>query len=308
MTAADPGPRTGVVVPPVGRGTYVDAHVHFWDPARFAYPWLASTGPLNRPFLPGDLRASGATPAGVVAVEADRLTGQALAEARWLSELTEAALPIVAVVAHAPLEQGAGGAGEALKRLAALPRVTGIRRLLQDEPAGFGTSPGFVAGAGLIARTRGVLELCVRRHQLVEATELARRLPQVTFVLDHLGKPEIHPTAFSSWAADITRLAALPNVLCKLSGLATEAEPGRRDPAHLVPFLRHAVDVFGPGRCMFGSDWPVLTLAMGYGQWLRLVRDAVADLTGDEQDHVMRRSALAAYQVLPGGPEAEPCP
>ena len=294
------------VVTQAGHG-WVDAHVHFWDPARFTYPWLATVPPLDRPFLPSDLAGAlgreldgGPLPLGVVAVEADRLAAEAPAEARWLGGLgTPAvlAVPVLAVVAHAPLELGSRLEPGTVEGLVALPRVTGVRRLLQDEPAGTATAPGFVAGAGLLAGAGATLDLCVREHQLAEVTELVRRLPDVTFVLDHLGKPRIEPAALGPWAADLHRLAALPNVRCKLSGLATEAEPAHRTPAHLLPFLRTAVDAFGPGRCMFGSDWPVLTLATGYRAWLDVVREAVADLTDDERDQIMRRTALATYRV-----------
>ena len=98
---------------------------------------------------------------------------------------------------------------------------------------------------------------------------------------------------------ELRRLGALPNVLCKLSGLTTEAAPERRTPEHLLPFLRHAVEVFGPARCMFGSDWPVLTLATTYGQWLDLVLTAIDPLPGDERDQVMRRTAhRASFKIL----------
>jgi len=296
---------------------WVDAHVHFWDPGRFTYPWLASVPPLDRPFLPSDLARElagelageldgGPLPLGVVAVEADRLTAQAPAEARWLGGLGTPVVAVAAVVAHAPLELGSRLEPGTVEGLAALPHVTGVRRLLQDEPPGTATAPGFVAGAGLLAEAGVTLDLCIRQHQLAEVTELVRRLPDVTFVLDHLGKPRIDPAALDPWAADLRRLAAAPNVRCKLSGLATEADPAHRTPAHLLPFLRTAVDAFGPARCMFGSDWPVLTLATGYRAWLDVVREAVADLTDDERDQVMRRTALATYRadaldLRPGG-------
>jgi L-fuconolactonase len=203
---------------------------------------------------------------------------------------------VIGVVGHAPLEGGAT-CSDQLAQLASTPRVVGIRRLLQDERAGFTTGQDFVAGMGLLAAAGMTFDLCIRRYQLVDVTDLVRRHPEVAFVLDHVGKPEISPTGMRSWAPDLGELAALPNVRCKLSGLATEADPDHRTPSDLLPFLRHALDAFGPARCMFGSDWPVLTLAMEYGQWLDIVREAVADLTADERDLVMRRTAQGAYGV-----------
>jgi L-fuconolactonase len=274
----------------------LDAHVHFWDPRRFDYPWLESAGALNRTFLPEHLPREGTRRREVLVVQADCRPEQALAEVEWVRGLREAGAPIVAAVAHAPLEDGVH-VEKRLGELAASPFVAGVRRLLQDEGEGFAVAPGFLEGAELLARTGMPLDMCLRRPQLAEATELVRRRPELTFVLDHLGKPKVSPGSFRSWARDLRRLAGLPNVTCKLSGLATEAEPGRRTPAHLVPFLRRAIDLFGPRRCMFGSDWPVLTTAMSYARWLDVVDEATSDLTAEERDHIMRRTALGVYGI-----------
>jgi L-fuconolactonase len=102
-----------------------------------------------------------------------------------------------------------------------------------------------------------------------------RQAPGVGFVLDHLGKPTMRPDAHSRWAGELATLAQLPNVTCKLSGLFSEAEPSRRDPVGVYPWLRHALDVFGPDRCLFGSDWPVLTAAGSYAGWVDAVEQAL---------------------------------
>jgi L-fuconolactonase len=274
----------------------LDSHVHFWDPHRLRYPWLGSVPALDRAFLPEHLPRDVPVGTQLVVVEADRLAAQAGAEVGWLRGMRAAGAPIAAVVAHTALEKGEGCAGS-LTDLAADPAVAGVRRLLQDEPGGFALREGFAAGAFLLARTGLVLDLCVRRHQLAEAAELVRRRPELMFVLDHLGKPEVSPASFRPWSEDLSRLAALPNVVCKLSGLATEAAPDRRAPQHLLPFLREAIDLFGPGRCMFGSDWPVLTLAMSYGRWLDLVREAVGDLAPDQRADVLHRTARGVYRT-----------
>jgi L-fuconolactonase len=281
---------------------YLDTHVHFWDPARFDYPWLAAEPALNRPFLAGDLRDAGAAPDGVVLVEADRLADEALAEAGWLSSTGLPDLPVAGVVGHVPLEERAERA-ERLALLRSVPRVVGVRRLLQDEREDFVSDPGFVAGVELLAGSGTVFDVCIRHHQLAAATELVRTVPGVTFVLDHLGKPEISPTGFRAWAPRLRELARLPNARCKLSGLATEADADHRRPADLLPFLREALDAFGPARCMFGSDWPVLTLAMSYGRWLDVVREACSDLDPQDRARVMSGTAREVYRLEP-----EPAP
>ena len=133
--------------------------------------------------------------------------------------------------------------------------------------------------------------------------ELARRCPEVTFVLDHLGKPAVGRRPLQDWARDVQRLADLSNVACKLSGLTSEAAHAAGTPAPLRSYLRHAVAVFGPERCMFGSDWPVASLTTTYDAWLDTVGDAVADLTAADQDRIMIQTAETVYGL--GGPRSD---
>ncbi len=280
-----------------GRGVHgvLDSHVHFWDPHRLHYPWLAAEPALNRTFGPADLAAARRSDGGgVLVVEADRAPEEAEAEVDWLTGLVRAGAPVRGIVAHVALEQGLG-CRATLARLAARPLVVGVRRLVQDQPVGFALSPGFVAGVRQLAEHPFPLDLCVREHQLAEVTELVRRCPEVTFVLDHLGKPAVGRTPLREWARDVGRLAAMPNVACKLSGLTSEADRAASTSADLLSYLRHAVAAFGPARCMFGSDWPVASLTTTYGSWLDTVREAVADLGAADRDRIMIRTAEAVY-------------
>lgn len=273
----------------------LDSHMHFWDPHRLHYLWLAEVPALNRTFLPSDLSAARRSDSGgVLVVEADRASDEAVAEVEWLTGLAQAGAPVRGVVAHVPLERGLA-CRAMLAQLAARPLVVGVRRLLQDQPTGFALLPDFVTGVRQLAEHRFVLDLCVRDHQLAEVAELARRCPEITFVLDHLGKPAVGRRPLRDWALDVDRLAALPNVACKLSGLTSEVDRTTCMPAHLGSYLRHAVAVFGPERCMFGSDWPVASLTTTYGGWLATVREAVADLTAADRHRIMIGTAEAVY-------------
>jgi len=276
---------------------HVDAHVHFWDTDLLSYPWLAGDAHLNRPFLPGDLASSARAPESVVVVQADCRPEQSLREATWLADLARDGAPVLAVVAQAPLELGAAATGH-LARLRQIPLVTGVRRLIQDEQAGFATQPELIAGVRLLADAGLTLDLCIRHHQLPEAVALVERVPEVTFVLDHLGKPP------AAWSDGLARLAAQPGTYCKLSGLVTEADAATRTALNLVPYLKSALDTFGPHRCMFGSDWPVMTTAARYEWWLGLVLEAIADLSDTEQAMVMHGTARTVY--APGPPRARP--
>ena len=197
-----------------------------------------------------------------------------------------------------------------LEELAAEPLAVGVRRLLQDEPAGFALDAGLVAGTRLLADAGLVSDLCVRSWQLRDVTRLVQLCPEVTFVLDHLGKPAVTAAGPAApWTDDLARLAALPNVAVKLSGLATEG-PAGTPPEHHLPYLRQAIDCFTPARCLFGGDWPVSTLATTYRTWYDTVASAIADLDPAERAGIMAGTARRVY-ALPDpepGPNDEPDP
>jgi len=275
----------------------IDSHLHFWDRERFRYPWLDDEpAPLGLSHVPSDLAATGWAADSIVAVQADCLPQHGVAEAAWFSELAAEGAPIEAIVAFAPLDVPAHLETQ-LAALAELPLVVGVRRLLQDANPGLATSPEFVAGVRSLADHDYAMDLCIRHFQLPEVTLLVERCPEVRFVLDHLGKPSVQPGDFAAWAADLARLAALPNVVVKLSGLSTEAGPDMRSPSALAPWLRHALEVFAPTRCMFGSDWPVLNTVGGFPQWVDVVADALGDLTAEEATSVWSGTAAATYRA-----------
>lgn len=275
---------------------WIDTHLHVWQPDRLAYPWLAAEPLLNRTYLPADLDSTGHHVAAAVMVEAGRRSEQALDEVRFVEELAALGPPIVAMVAHAALERGAD-AGDELAALAGHPLVTGVRRNLQDEAPGFPVGDTFVAGVRLLADYGYPFDVCVRHHQLPEVVELASRVPDVTFVLDHLGKPAVADRLLDPWREDIRRLAGLPNVVCKLSGLTTEAGRAGWTVADVLPYLRHVLAEFGAERCMFGSDWPVATLATSYGRWVEVVEQALHGLPTADRESVAAGTARRVYRL-----------
>jgi L-fuconolactonase len=274
----------------------VDAHLHLWDPARFDYPWLTGEPRLNRRFDPGMLDTGGHEVAAAVFVEAGRVAGHAAAEVEWIEELSAHWPPLRAVVAHADLERGTDVEAD-LRRLARSDLVRGIRRNVQDEPDDFAVRPGYVAGTRLLAEYGFTADICVRHRQLPAVIELVDLVPEVTFVLDHLGKPPVRDGVLEPWRENLRRLADRPNVVCKLSGLTSEADPARRGPDDIEPYLSVALAEFGPRRCMFGSDWPVAELSTSYAGWLGLVEDALAGRPSAERDEVLRGTATRTYRI-----------
>jgi L-fuconolactonase len=277
----------------------VDSHVHLWDPAQLRYPWLDALPPLNRAFLPADFPAT--TPATsvdkIIFVESGVNPAQSLAETDWISELAKREPRLKGIVAHAPLEKGEAVRAE-LKALADRPLVRGVRRNLQGErDSAFYLQPEFVAGAGLLAEFKFTFDLCVRHQQLRDVAELVRHAPQTTFVLDHFGKPDVLGKKTEPWAKDLKTLAALPNVVCKISGLTTEAEWKNWRPDDLKFFFERALECFGFNRILFGSDWPVATLATSYQRWVEVVRDFFSFTNEADRTKLFRTNAERIYRV-----------
>ena len=216
-------------------------------------------------------------------------------ETAWVQDLREGDRRIQALVAGVPLDRGAAAVNASLERLSHESGVAGVRQLIQDEPEGFSLQAPFVEAVRLAGQLGLTVDLCVRNHQITEVTKLAQRCPEVTFVLDHLGKPDVAAGQWTDWLHDIKAMARLDNVRCKLSGLTTEAGEGTRGMNNIRRYLRAAVDAFGPERCMFGSDWPNASLQISYAGWVSLVLDAVSDLAAHERDRVMRGTALEVY-------------
>ncbi|MCO5967887.1 amidohydrolase family protein [Actinoallomurus soli] len=286
VTSDDPGAGPG------GRA-FLDSHVHFWDPRNLTYPWLEDVAPLGRAFTAGDFPEGGSETVEVIFVEAGRLAREAAAEIEWVRRAARDRPWIRGVVAHADLEDP-GRARAVIRAYAGDPFVVGVRRNVQDEAAGFTATPDFRAGVRLLGEAGLPFDACVRAHQLPELADLAAACPRTTIVLDHLGKPS--PPGDTSWRRALRRLARCGNVVCKLSGLATESGPGtgRSD---LLAVLQEALQVFGPERCLYGSDWPVMTLATDYGAWLDLVRAALAAHPPAAADAVLYDTAARTYRV-----------
>jgi L-fuconolactonase len=273
----------------------LDSHTHFWNPALLGYPWLENVPAINRVMLPSELpvQGNGWRIEKFVFVQADALPEQGYAEAAWVSGLKDERL--AAIVAFAPLELGAR-AREALELLRALPRVKGVRRLLQDEAPGFALQPAFMDAVRLLAAFDYSFDICIRHHQLREARMLINACPDVRFVLDHMGKPNIRGHEFDDWRDDLQKLAAYPNVMCKLSGVITEAGAGWQL-NDLLPYLDHALTCFGAERVMFGSDSPVLLLDSSIEVWIETMLRFAAPLSPGEHKLLFYENARRFYTI-----------
>lgn len=287
--ALEPEPE----IPPV-----LDAHVHFWDPAVLRYPWLSDLPQLSRAHLPAAYAAaSAAVPVqAVLFVEANPRAGQGVAEAEWVAALADASAPVAGIVALVDLCD-ADAASAALDRLGSLPRVVGARHNIQGNPPGFSLQPLFVEGVREVGRRGLCFDLCCTHQQLPEVLELARRTPETRLVLDHCGKPGIRERRLDPWREHVAALAELEHVCCKISGLLTEAAPGPRETEDLLPYAEHVVDRFGVERVLYGSDWPVLTLAGTHAGWYHFTRRLTRQWSRDEARAFYRDNARRVYRI-----------
>ncbi|KAB2346480.1 amidohydrolase family protein [Actinomadura rudentiformis] len=270
----------------------IDAHHHLWDTAVREYAWMDGpwADPLRGRFdverYAGVAKPHGVT--GSIVVQALH----SLAETRELLATADAK-PIEGVVGWIDLTTP-----DVADTIAALSGpLVGIRHQVQDEPdPDWLARPDVRRGLRAVGEAGLVYDLLVKPPQADAALAVAEALPEVSFVLDHAGKPDIAGGVWEPWASWIMAMAGLPNVTVKLSGLVTEAESGWKS-ADILPYARHVVDAFGPGRVMYGSDWPVCTLAASYGQVLELAEAALDGLSETECAEVFGGTASRVYGI-----------
>jgi L-fuconolactonase len=277
----------------------IDAHQHFWRYRPQTHGWISDEmAVLKRDYLPNDLEPLLGARAfdGCVAVQA----AQSLEETLFLLDLADRHPFVRAVVGWADLL--APDLDRQLEALTARPRLRGLRHIAQDEPDdAWLARDDVVRGISRIGRFGLTYDILVYARQLPAALELARRLPDQPFVVDHLAKPEIREGRLEPWRERLRALAALPHVRGKLSGLVTEAAWDRWTAADIRPYLEVALEAFGPDRLMIGSDWPVCLLAGDYERVVGLVTDFVRSLSADEQAEVLGGTATRFYRIE-GGP------
>ncbi|MGW1498795.1 amidohydrolase family protein [Streptomyces mirabilis] len=277
----------------------VDAHHHVWDLSVRDQDWITGPElqPLRRDFGVADL-APQARAAGV-----DRTV---LVQTITVPEETP---EFLALAAQSELIAGVVGwtdltrpdVADELARLRELPggrRLKGIRHQVQGEPdPEWLLRPDVRDGLAAVAEAGLVYDLVVLPHQLPACVRAAAEHPELTFVLDHLGKPPIATGALRPWATAVRALAALPNTVCKLSGMVTEADHAKWTVDGLRPYADTVLDAFGPGRLMFGSDWPVCTLAASYGQVVDVAEELTGGLGAEERAEVFGGTATRVYRL-----------
>lgn len=273
----------------------VDAHHHFWKYTAEEYGWLGEDmRELRRNFLVDDLKDAmdAANVQSAITVQAR----QSLEETQWLLELAEGCSFLRGVVGWAPI--ASAEFLRSLDKLSAAPKLKGLRHVLQDEPDdGYMLRKSFQRGISVLEGTGLVYDILIYERQLPFATKLVDSHPNQIFVLDHLAKPKIRERQISPWRENLGELARRPNVSCKLSGLTTEADREMWATEDLHPYFEIALECFGPGRLLAGSDWPVCTAATSYQRWWRTLDRLVSALSVDEQAAILGWNAVRIYNL-----------
>ena len=276
----------------------VDTHQHLWDKDLFRYAWLDSLPKLNRSFRLSDYEETtrGLEIEKTVFVECDVDEQQVEDEALHILQLAEQpGSHIAGVVASGRPEKD--GFEAHLEKLRGQPRLKGIRRILHTHPDELGRCKTFVENVRKLEEYGLSFDICVLARQLPTAINLVSQCPGVTFILDHCGVPQVKEHVMHPWREHIQEIARFPNVCCKVSGLVAYADPANWRPGDLRPFVDHVLESFGWDRVMFGSDWPVCTLAASYRQWVDTLLSLTQAAGETNQGKLFRGNAIRAYRL-----------
>ena len=275
----------------------IDAHQHFWIYSPEEYGWIdESMRAIRRNFLPEDLAQELGQNGfdGSVAVQAR----QTLEETRWLLSLADRSPKILGVVGWVDLR--APYVRQQLREFSKHPKFVGVRHIVQSEPdERFLLREDFLRGIAALEEFDLAYDILIYTQHLPVAAEFVERFPRQRFVLDHMAKPPIKAGEVEPWAAGIRKLAEFPNVLCKMSGLVTEADWQHWKPEQILPYLDVAFEAFGGERLMIGSDWPVCLVAASYPTTITVVQKWLGQFPPETQDAILGSNAQRFWKLRP---------
>jgi L-fuconolactonase len=273
----------------------IDAHQHFWSFVPENYSWIGEDmSPLRRDYTPGDLEPE-LTRAGI--------DGTIAVEARGHLDETN---HLLAIAALTPFVRGVVGwlpltelhVQALVEQYAAQPKLKGLRHWMgAADDSEFMSSEALHQGVSLLTTAGLTYDVMIWPSQLGATARFVDRHPHQVFVVDHLAKPFIKARQLEPWRSDLAELAQRPNVFCKLSGLTTEADHERWSVDDLRPYFDAALEAFSPQRLIFGSDWPVCTLATSYARWAETVTQLLSKLSPSESEAILGGTAMEAYSL-----------
>jgi L-fuconolactonase len=281
-------------------GPIIDSHVHLWDPTRFRMPWLDDNDKIGKPFGLSEFRehSAGFEVEGIVYLQVEVTPPYALLEATWVADQPNDGPPILGIVPWAPIEDGERCRSFLDAMVAIDPRIKGIRRLYQTEPdLDFCIQPDFIRGVQILAEYGLSFDLGVFHQHLKNTITLVEACPNVSFILDHMAKPNIKDGVRDPWFDEIRQLATFPNVVSKISGIVNEADWDAWTTDDLRPYVEHVIEQFGEDRVMFGGDWPVVLMASPYRRWVETLDTITAGLSDDARRKLWNTNACRVYRL-----------
>ena len=272
----------------------IDTHQHFWNYDATRHDWInEDMRAIKKDFLPEQLAPilKENKVEGCVSVQVDQTTE----ETDFLLALAKEHSFIKGVVGWVDLR--ASNLEDKLENYKDAKALKGFRHIIQGQAAGFMLQPNLIQGLKKLATRNYTYDLLIYAHQLKEANELIKQVTEIPIVIDHVAKPNIKDSEMEDWKKEITALAKYPNVYCKISGMATEANWETWTMAGLQPYLDTVVEAFGTERIMFGSDWPVCLVASSYAKWLNGVQKYFNTFSSTEQEAIFAGNAIKFYKL-----------
>lgn len=272
----------------------IDTHQHFWNYDPKTHDWInEDMKVIRKDFLPADLAPilKDNNVDGCIAVQVD----QTDTETQILIREANQNSFIKGVVGWINLKDK--GIEEKLEEYSIETKLKGFRHIIQAEPNGFMLDASFQKGLSAIAKYNYTYDLLIYEAQLAEANTLIKQLPELPIVIDHIAKPNIKKGESENWKKEIKAMAQYPNVYCKISGVATEANWDTWTMDTLKPYIETVVEAFGTERIMFGSDWPVCLLASSYSKWLEILQNYFNTFSIDEQASFFANNAIKFYKL-----------
>jgi predicted TIM-barrel fold metal-dependent hydrolase len=270
----------------------LDTHLHLIYPDRFSYPWLAGAPAIDKAW-PVESYWAEALPLGIegaLHMEVDVAEPQIEAESAFVLGLDR----VVGAIASGRPEHS--GFEAHLERMQALGRVKGIRRLMQGQPAEMSQTQTFIDNIRLLPRYGMSFDICVKSHELMLAPPLIAACPDTQFILDHCGNPKIGEREWESWTTRLQRVAELPNVVCKVSGVLANVTPDWTVD-EVRPYVEFVIETFGWDRVVWGSDHPVVTLFADLTRWVNATKEIVSGASEGERERLFYRNAEQVYGV-----------
>jgi L-fuconolactonase len=277
----------------------VDTHLHLWDINHLSYPWLNDIPKLNRTFLLEDYKEAcgGIEVEKMIFIQCECDPSQYKQEVEWVTGLAQKDPRLQGIVSWAPLEKGEEVRPE-IELLKDNPLVKGIRRIIQFEPdLEFCLQPDFIKGVNMLSQYNLTFDICISHKHNQSVIKLLDQCPGVPMILDHIGKPDIKNQIMDPWKEEILEISKFPNVCCKLSSIATEADHDHWTLEDLRPYVDHIVACFGVDRLIYASDWPVSTLAADLMTCVSTLWKLLEEFSREDLQKLFLHNAIQFYGV-----------